>query len=125
MLGIKTVMATLPVTDLEQARKFYEETLGLTELEESPGGITYQCQNSLLFVYPSEYAGTNKATAASWTVRDVNETVTDLKSTGVTFEQYDDLPGTKRDGDVHTMDGMQAAWFKDPAGNILNVVSFD
>jgi hypothetical protein len=79
-------------------------------------------EGSTLFVYPSEYAGTNKATYASWTVDDVAATVTELKGKGIAFEQYD-LPGMTRDGDIHTMGPETAAWFKDPDGNILAISS--
>ena len=75
-----------------------------------------------MLVYPSEYAGTNQATAASWAVGDdFDAIVQDLRAKGVTFEHYDDLPETTREGDVHVMDAYKAVWFKDPDGNILNL----
>ncbi len=49
--------------------------------------------------------------------------VKELKAKGVTFEQYDDIPGVERDGDIHKMGDLKAAWFKDPDGNILNIVN--
>lgn len=122
MLGQATVAATIAVHDLALAREFYEDLLGLTELDENPGGVTYGSGDGKLFVYQSEYAGTNKATAASWSVVDIDATVADLKSRGVVFEQYD-MPGMTREGDIHTMGPMKAAWFKDPSGNILNVTA--
>lgn len=121
MLGNANVMATLAASDLEAAKKFYEETLGLAKLDENPGGVTYKSGNSQVLVYPSEFAGTSKATSATWEVDDVETVVQGLKAKGVTFEQYDNLPGTTRQGDVHIMGQMKAAWFKDPSGNILNV----
>jgi hypothetical protein len=78
---------------------------------------------STLLVYKSQYAGTNKATAVTWTVGDeLEEIVRALKAKGVTFEPYE-LPGMTRKGDVHVAAGMKAAWFKDPDGNILSLVS--
>lgn len=75
-------------------------------------------------IYPSEYAGTNQATAASWGVGDdLDAIVQDLTSKGVAFEHYDDLPGTTREGDVHVMGELKAVWFKDPDGNILNLIN--
>jgi catechol 2,3-dioxygenase-like lactoylglutathione lyase family enzyme len=126
MLGSKPAAATLPVADLQAARDFYENVLGLTQIQEmgegESGGVLYKSGESVLLVYQSEYAGTNKGTAATWAVGgDFDAVVEDLRQKGVTFEHYDDLAGTTRDGDIHTFDGMRAVWFKDPAGNILNV----
>jgi catechol 2,3-dioxygenase-like lactoylglutathione lyase family enzyme len=124
MLGGKDAAATLAVSDLQRARDFYENTLGLAQAEESPGAILYKSGNSVVLVYPSQYAGTNKATAASWAVGDdFDAIVQDLKAKGVAFEQYDDLPETTREGDVHIMGDFKAVWFKDPDGNILNLVN--
>ena len=123
MLGGKTAAATLPVSDLDRARDFYENTLGLEALEETAGTIVYKSGNSAVLVYPSEYAGTNQATAAAWAVGDdFDAIVQDLKAKGTTFEQYD-LPETTREGDVHVMGEVRAVWFKDPDGNILNLVN--
>jgi hypothetical protein len=88
----------------------------------SPGGTFYSSGRGGVFVYPSEFAGTNQATAAAWTVEDVEGMVEQLKAKGVTFEHYD-MPGVELQGDVHVMGDMHAAWFKDPDGNILNIVN--
>ena len=126
MLGNKPAAATVPVGDLPAARAFYENVLGLSSIQElgdeATGGVLYKSGDSVLLVYQSEYAGTNKGTAATWAVGgDFDAIVEDLRQKGVTFEHYDDLAGTTRDGDIHTFDGMKAVWFKDPSGNILNV----
>ena len=122
MLGAKDAMATLAVTDIDAARDFYENTLGLTPVQEMEDGILFGAGNTVVLVYASQYAGTNQATAATWAVgSDFDAIVEALRQKGVTFEQYDELPGTTRDGDIHTFDGMRAVWFKDPDGNILNV----
>ena len=122
MLGNKPAAATLPVSDMQRARDFYENTLGLTPVQEMEDGILFGAGNSVVLVYASQYAGTNKATAATWAVgSDFDAIVDALRQKGVTFEQYDELPGTTRDGDIHTFDGVRAVWFKDPDGNILNV----
>jgi hypothetical protein len=71
--------------------------------------------------YISEYAGTNRATAASWEVEDVEAEVEALKARGVAFEHYE-LPGTTRKGDIHVAGSLKNAWFKDPEGNILGIV---
>jgi len=126
MLGSNSVIATIAVKDIDTAASFYEGTLGLTRMDvpnPDPTAILYQSGNTALLVYTSEYAGTNQATAASWALGDELESVMDdLRSKGVTFEHYD-LPGTTLDGDLHLIDGLKAAWFKDPDGNILNLVN--
>jgi len=126
MLGNSPAAATLPVSDLQAAREFYENVLGLTPMqemgEEAPGAVLYKSGESVVLVYESEYAGTNKGTAATWAAGgDFDAIVERLREKGVTFEHYDDLPGTTRDGDIHNFGEMRAVWFKDPAGNILNV----
>jgi catechol 2,3-dioxygenase-like lactoylglutathione lyase family enzyme len=123
MLRGKDAGATLAVSDLQRARDFYENTLGLARVQEQPGGILYKSGNSVVLVYPSEYAGTNKATAAAWAVGDdFDAIVEELRSKGVSFEHYE-LPDTTREGDVHIADDFKAVWFKDPDGNILNLVN--
>ena len=121
MLGDSDAYATIAVSDMDAAKKFYSETLGLEQVSESPGGVVYKSGNSHIFVYPSMTAGTNQATYAGWTVEDVETTVKELKDKGVKFEQYDDLPQVTRQGDIHVMGDLKAAWFKDPSGNILSL----
>jgi catechol 2,3-dioxygenase-like lactoylglutathione lyase family enzyme len=126
MLGNKPAAATLPVGDLQAARSFYENVLGLTPVQEmgedTAGAVLYRSGDSVLLVYQSEFAGTNQGTAATWAVGDDFDAVVEqLREKGVTFEHYDNLPGTTRDGDIHSFGEMKAVWFRDPAGNILNV----
>ena len=125
MLGAKDAAATLAVSDLARAREFYESTLGLTPVQEDPSAVLYRSGGSTVLVYPSAYAGTNQATAASWAVGDDLDAIVDgLREKGVAFEHYDDLPDTTREGDVHLLGGeLKAAWFKDPDGNILNLTN--
>lgn len=123
MLGSSDVCACLAVKDMDAATKFYTETVGLAKGMESPAGTYFKSGNGGVFVYPSQFAGSNKATAAAWQTEDVEGAIAELKGKGVTFEQYDDLPGVKRDGDLHVMGELKAAWFKDPDGNILNIVN--
>jgi catechol 2,3-dioxygenase-like lactoylglutathione lyase family enzyme len=126
MLGDSPAAATLPVSDIETARQFYEGVLGLTPgqmmPEDAPGAILYSSGGSMVLVYLSEFVGTNQATAATWAVgEDFDAIVQGLRDKGVTFERYDNLPDTTRDGDVHTFGELKSVWFKDPDGNILNV----
>ena len=119
MLGDKDAVATIAVKDLEVARKFYEGTLGLKPAEEQePGSLTLISGSSSLFLYESQYAGTNQATALTWPEVDVDAIVNALKAKGVVFEHYD-LPDTTREGDVHIAGNLRLAWLKDPDGNIL------
>lgn len=72
-------------------------------------------------VYRSQYAGTNKATSATWSVGNELETIVRaLKGAGIKFEHYD-MPGGRQEGDIHVFGDFKAAWFKDPDGNILHV----
>jgi hypothetical protein len=72
-------------------------------------------------IYRSEFAGTNKATALTFDVEDLESEVDDLKGKGVSFEHYE-LPGLERQGDLYVAEGMKTAWFKDPDGNILSLI---
>ena len=125
MLGKQTAIPTVAVRNLAAAKKFYEGTLGLKQIDaEGDEVVVYESGDSRLNVYRSQYAGTNKATAVTWTVDDVEGEVKALKSKGVAFEHYD-MPGMKLQGDLHVAVGadMKVAWFKDPDGNIFSIVN--
>lgn len=124
MLSDRDVAATVAVSDIERAKAFYSDTLGLPldEVEEGAGVLVYRSGRAQLIVYRSDYAGTNQATAATWAAgQQLDEIVAALRKAGVTFEKYD-IPGvTVRDG-IHDFDGrFRGVWFKDPDGNILHV----
>lgn len=123
MLGDKDATANVAVRDLQVARHFYRDILGLKEVGDEAGELyVFQSGRSLLNVYRSQYAGTNKATAVTWDVgRGIEDAVEALRTKGVSFEHYD-LPGLRLNGDVHEGHGMKVAWFRDPDGNILNIV---
>jgi catechol 2,3-dioxygenase-like lactoylglutathione lyase family enzyme len=125
MLEDKDVSATIAVKDLGAAKRFYEGTLGLhPATEEGEGGVVYKSGRSAVLVYESEFAGSNKATAATWVVGDsLDRLVRDLRAKGVDFEHYDHLPETTRKGDVHVAGDLRIAWLKDPDGNILAMTS--
>jgi len=122
MLADKNAMATVAVKDLAAARKFYQDTLGLSPAgTEGPGVLTLRSGNSTIVIYQSEFAGTNKATSVTWGVGgELDAIVEKLNKAGVQFERYDTL-GLKRGGDVHVAGEFKAAWFKDPDGNILHI----
>jgi len=122
MLGDSAAIATIAVKDIKRAKQFYENTLGLKPLDSDQQGVAnYKTGKSKVLVYQSQFAGTNRATAATWELADVEGAVSKLKSKGVAFEHYD-MPGMTLKGDVHVAGGFKAAWFKDPDGNILALV---
>ena len=122
MLSDKDAVATVAVKNLEIAKKFYEGTLGLTKVMENEEVLAFKTGKSTLFVYRSQYAGTNKATAVTFVAEEVDDLVRTLKGRGVTFEHYD-LPNMTRQGDLHVAGPMKTAWFKDPDGNIFSLVT--
>jgi catechol 2,3-dioxygenase-like lactoylglutathione lyase family enzyme len=124
MLQDKDAVANLAVKNMDAARKFYEGTLGLRPIDSMGDDmVAYRSGATTVNVYRSDYAGTNKATAVTWAAGDdIERVVRELKAKGVAFEHYD-LPDMQRDGDLHIGDGMKVAWFKDPDGNILNIVT--
>ena len=120
MLNDSAVTANVPASDLDRARRFYADVLGLTPADENPGGLVYTTRGGTsFFLYETQHAGRAGHTIAQWHVQDVAREVRDLKTKGVTFEHYE-MPGVTWDGDVATMQGMgSAAWFKDSEGNIM------
>jgi catechol 2,3-dioxygenase-like lactoylglutathione lyase family enzyme len=124
MLGDKDAVANIAVKNLETAKKFYEETLGLTQIgAEGQEVIVFRSGSSTIYVYKSQYAGTNQATALTWVVgKDIEGVVQALKAKGVAFEHYD-MPDMTRKDDIHVAGNMKVAWFKDPDGNILNIIN--
>ena len=125
MLGDRDAQATVAVKDLKVARPFYEEVLGLEPLpSDEPSVQGFRAGRSVVLLYESRLAGTNEATALTWSLGDdLDATVAALKAKGVQFERYD-LPGMTHDGDVHVAGDMRVVWFKDPDGNILSLGNF-
>jgi catechol 2,3-dioxygenase-like lactoylglutathione lyase family enzyme len=124
MLGDIDAAANIAVKNLDAAKKFYEDTLGLKQVgAEGQELIVFRSGTSTIYVYESQYAGTNKATAITWVVgEDIENVIRRLKDKGVTFEHYD-IPDMTRQGDVHVGGNMKVAWFKDLDGNLLNLAS--
>ena len=122
MLGKADATPMIAVKDLDRARKFYEETLGLTAKEAMPGEVLEVKSGGTTFeVYRSEFAGTNKATALNFEVDDIESEVRELKDKGIFFEKYD-VEGLTPKGDIYEGEGIKTAWFKDPDGNILSLI---
>lgn len=123
MLGDHDTIATLAVKDLQVARDFYEGVLGLSPRGDAPEGVLYASGGGAFLVYPSSFAGTNKATAMSFQVPlgGFDAEVAALRGKGVTFQTFD-APGLTWDDGVASMGGdARGVWFEDPDGNVLNV----
>lgn len=119
MLKDAKVTTVLPVTDLERAKKFYSEKLGLAE-SPSPeqGGVAFDCGGGgKLYLYKRGPVKVEH-TQASFEVKDLEAEMAELRGRGVVFEEYD-FPGLKTENGVATMGKFKAAWFKDSEGNIL------
>lgn len=121
MLGEHPVNATLPAGDIQRAKQFYSDTLGLSVESEDPGGISFRSGNTQFLVFPSSGKPSGSHTQMGWTVKDIETEVRDLKARGVTFETYD-FPGFDSATSVATTDGVKAAWFQDSEGNLLGMV---
>jgi catechol 2,3-dioxygenase-like lactoylglutathione lyase family enzyme len=119
------IYPTLPAADLERARRFYAEKLGLTPESELPGGLWYRCGRDTRFsVFTSEGEASGTNTQAMWLVEDVESAVAALKDRGVVFEEYD-LPSLKTVNSIATIGPGKGAWFKDSEGNLLSLAQFD
>ena len=121
MLGKADATPMIAVKDLDRARRFYEDTLGLKTKDEWGEGVTLKSGDTRINLYRSEFAGTNKATALTFQVDDAEKEVRDLKDKGIFFEHYD-MPGLELRGDLYVAEGFKTAWFKDPDGNILSLI---
>ena len=122
MLGKSDATPMIAVTDLDRARRFYEEKLGLKATDEWGEGVTLESGDTAINLYKSEFAGTNKATALNFDVDDIEKEVGELKEKDIFFEKYD-LPGLEKRGDLYVGEGgFKTTWFKDPDGNILSLI---
>ena len=123
MLDHSAVEANIPAADINRARQFYAEKLGIEPVAEFGGeALRYRTSGGTFFnIYQTQYAGQAGHTIAQWHVDDVDQEVRDLIGKGVAFEVYD-MPGVEWNGHVATLPGMgKAAWFKDSEGNIMCV----
>ena len=125
MLSNAPVFAYAPISDIAKGKEFYEGKLGLKPNFEIPGvGVSYQCaKDTAFFMYLSEGAGTNKASTLFWHVEDVYKEVAQLKERGVEFISYDTPEMKTNADDVMDAGPGQAAWFKDPFGNVLAIIA--
>jgi catechol 2,3-dioxygenase-like lactoylglutathione lyase family enzyme len=119
MFESATAHATLAVSDMERAKKFYEGTLGFTPKDERSNGVRYETAGGGWFlVYPSQFAGSAQSTYMSFEVENLETAVKELRDRGIVFEEYD-MPGLKTVDGIADIQGVRGAGFKDPDGNIL------
>jgi catechol 2,3-dioxygenase-like lactoylglutathione lyase family enzyme len=128
MLENGHVATRLPVQDMQRAKAFYAEKLGLEPVEERPGGLLYRCASGEFALFESTGASSGTFTQMGWSVDDVVATVAELRGRGVVFEQVD-VPGLTTVNDIAEVagnypsrgSGEKAAWFRDSEGNMLGI----
>jgi catechol 2,3-dioxygenase-like lactoylglutathione lyase family enzyme len=122
MLTGRRTHTTLPTSDIERSRAFYEGVLGFSPSDVSPGGVTYGSPEGTTFlVFPSSGRAAGTHTQMGFTVPDIEAEVRELKERGVVFERYD-MPGFDPASSIASLPGLRSAWFKDPDGNLIGIV---
>ena len=127
-LAESDVATRLPAQDLDRARRWYAEKLGLDPVEERPGGLRYKCGKTYFVVFQSTGTASGESTQMGWEVDDIETTVAELKARGVNFEEVD-VPGMTTVKSIASIDGNypskgrgeRGAWFHDSEGNLLGV----
>jgi catechol 2,3-dioxygenase-like lactoylglutathione lyase family enzyme len=127
-LAHSDVATRLPAQDLDRARRWYAEKLGLDPVEERPGGLRYQCGTTYFVVFQSAGKASGESTQMGWEIDDIEAVVADLESRGVVFDAVDS-PGMKTVNGIADIDGNypskgrgeRGAWFHDSEGNLLGV----
>ncbi len=129
VLQTSNVAARIPAQDLDRAKAFYAQKLGLTPAEERPGGLRYRCGSGEFALFQSSGAASGDHTQLAWEVDDLDAAVEMLRSRGVVFEEYDLADLTTVNGIAEVAGaypskravGERAAWFKDSEGNLLSL----
>jgi catechol 2,3-dioxygenase-like lactoylglutathione lyase family enzyme len=128
MLKEGRVASRLPAQDLDRARAFYADKLGLHPVEERPGGLRYACAAGEFALFESAGAASGDHTQMGWEVDDIEATVAELRSRGVVFDEYD-TPGLRTVDGIAKIQGNypskgtgeRGAWFRDSEGNLLGI----
>jgi catechol 2,3-dioxygenase-like lactoylglutathione lyase family enzyme len=129
MLNRSKVATRLPAQDLERARRFYAEKLGLAPIEERPGGLKYRCGDGYFVLFESTGVPSGEHTQMAWEVDNIEAVVAELRMKGVIFEEYDS-PGLKTINGIAEVSGNypssgsigeRGAWFRDSEGNLLAI----
>lgn len=125
MLTAARCYATMPASDLDRARHFYEEVLGLEPARVTPAGVFYALAGGTqMLVFPSSGRSSGDHTQMGFRVDDLDAEIADLRLRGVTFETYD-FPGFDPGTNIATSPGGRSAWFRDTEGNLIGVVQMD
>ncbi len=125
MLANSRVITTIAVHDIENAVDFYGNVLGLKQIGKNIRGVVFESGGGMIGIYQSASAGSGQTTCAWWTVDDVEATMENLRSKGITFDKNYDMPDAIPEGDMYILSNdAKAAWFKDPDGNILGLGNF-
>jgi catechol 2,3-dioxygenase-like lactoylglutathione lyase family enzyme len=128
MLKDGRVSTRLPAQDLERARRYYAEKLGLEPAEEREGGLRYVCGGGEFALFASAGAPSGEHTQMAWEVDDIEAAVRELRARGVVFEEYDG-PGLSTTDGIAEIAGNypskgvadRGAWFRDSEGNMLGI----
>jgi catechol 2,3-dioxygenase-like lactoylglutathione lyase family enzyme len=123
-LGRFPVYPVLAASDLDRAKAWYQEKLGMSPGKEDPSGLWYECAGGTwMLVYPTESAGTAQNTQAHFAVTDIESLMDELRGRGVTFEEYDFPPFTDmhKGGGLYQMGEYRGGWFKDSEGNTIEI----
>ena len=122
MLTDSNIIAVLPAKDINRAKEFYRDKLGIEPSESmEEGSVMYSCgQGTRFLIYQTENAGTARNTQMGWETDNLEREMEELRSRGVVFEDYD-FPGLKTENGVATADWGKAAWFLDSEDNIINI----
>jgi catechol 2,3-dioxygenase-like lactoylglutathione lyase family enzyme len=124
MLGAFPVYPVLPASDIDRARSWYQEKLGMTPKIDEGFGMWYECgEGTWLLVYPTEAAGTAQNTQAHFQVTDIEQVMDDLRGRGVTFEEYDFEPFSQmhKGGGLYEYEGYKTVFLKDSEGNTIEI----
>ena len=122
MLSDARFETSLPCSDLQRAKSFYADKLGLAPAGEGPAGAFYAGRDDTGFIlFPSSGSASGSHSQMGFMVADIEAEVRDLKQRGVQFEEYD-FPGSDKATGIVDVGGTRAAWFKDSEGNLLGLV---
>ncbi|MEJ5964118.1 VOC family protein [Pedobacter immunditicola] len=118
--------SSFSVNDLEKAREFYSQKLGLSVSENSMGFLDLQMDGSKVLIYPKDNHEPASFTVLNFLVTDIEKAVEELKNIGVVFEQYTDEEIRTNEKGISRRSGCPtAAWFKDPAENIISIMEME
>lgn len=116
---LKGISVKLAASDIDRARHWYEEKLGLSPYEDSPAVLRYRVGSTSFSLYLTPTAGSAKNTVAVWSVDDLRGEVARMRTRGVVFEDYDFGDGDKTIDGVIEAEGTLNAWFTDSEGNTM------